>query len=340
MKRIFIFGVFFLLPRIGFANDFPALGPLTNRIQHPIYLQNLGLTPMRPVALPQGKLELRTDVAFSNLFEEAVAEHSDADLDMELLRTAIIAQLGLGKGFEVGAELPFYRFDGGFLDSFIEDYHSLFHFPRGGRETVNNGRFSYRLTSYGVDRINYPDLGWGVGDVTLHLKHQFQETQKRALALAWFLDFKIPTGQQKRGLSSGSPDFGLGVALEKKLGNRFHLYANAGPYITPGNSKIEDYMYEVSFQFMVAGDINLYKDWSVIAQLQGGSPLLKSLSDQWGGVPLDLIVGLKGDHKELLGKQDFIWQFGFAEDITGHGPSVDFTLFASIGIRTASLFGK
>jgi len=50
---------------------------------------------------------------------------------------------GLGRGLEIGAEIPCVVVGGGFLDDFIVKYHDAFGFPQGGRDDAPRNRLLY-----------------------------------------------------------------------------------------------------------------------------------------------------------------------------------------------------
>lgn len=308
-------------------------GPITIRSQHPLYLQQLGLTPTRATSLFPGVFETRIDAAYSNLLERGRNGNHFLDLDMELLRLALHERLGIGNGFEVGIEVPFFRFDEGFLDDFLDGYHKTFGFPRGGRDVIPDNRFAYRFDGNGVTLFDLSSQNFGIGDVVVGVKHHFWGGGKSELALAWFSDFKIPTGDRGKGLGSGSPDISLGVALEQHRG-RFHAYANAAHILAGGNSLLEPFVYRSMIAYLLAAEVTIIDSLSVVFQIAGSSPLFSGIGiDPYDGVPLDLVVGFRGEEQHLLWGQDFIWQTGFSEDVTSLGPSVDFTAFASLGMR-------
>ena len=57
-------------------------------------------------------------------------------LDGESYRWTLAARYGIGERFEAGLEIPYILYGGGFLDGFIEDWHSAFGMPQGGRDTA------------------------------------------------------------------------------------------------------------------------------------------------------------------------------------------------------------
>lgn len=325
--------VVLLLSHDAIARTHPSFGPITLREQNPIYLQNLGLTPTRARVLPEGSIETRLDWAYSSVFEQGTSATNRVTLDMEIMRLAAHMIYGLTSNFEVGIELPFYHSGGGFLDSFIQDFHRFFGLPNAGRETVFNNQYTYQFFSGGNLIYNVPSQSFMIGDITLRFKHHVVEETKSCPAMAWFADIKLPTGSPSRGTGSGAPDFGIGVALEKNY-KRIHGYLDVEYVVVGGNDRIDAFMRQAMLAFAAAFEVSILDTWSGIVQLNGSSPLLAHTGmETWDGVPMNLIVGFRGEEPGLLGGRDLFWQAGFAEDILSSGPSVDFTAFLSLGIR-------
>ncbi len=325
--------IILIFPAQLHARNYNSFGPISVRNQNPVYLQNLGLTPRRAEPLANGTLETRIDSAYSNMYEAQSSKTSSMDFDMELWRLALNMDYGVRNDMEVGIEIPMLHFNGGFLDRFIQEFHNFFHLPNGGRENVPNGRFSYRFSSGGRDLLNYSDMGLGLGDISFHVKNQLLGEDDDWPDLSWFAEIKLPTGKKSRGLGSGAMDFGVGSILGVSH-KRVHGHVNVGLYVLGGNQSISNFMYNNMFAFSLAGEVTLLPTWSMIVQLDGSTPLFNSTSmDDWDGVPMNLIVGFRGEERSVIRNSDLIWQFGFSEDITSMGPSVDFTVFFSIGMR-------
>jgi len=316
------------------ARQWEGFGPIYSRNQNPVYLQNLSLAPQRAEVLPEGMLEVRVDSAYSNLFEKAQNSRASLNLDMEYWRLAIRTDYGILPGLQIGIEIPLVNMWGGFLDAFIQDFHNFFGLPNAGRSRVPNGEFHYSFAAGGRSRFDFPSTRLGLGDVILRVKGQLTGEDDDLPAIAWFSELKFPTGKQGRGWGSGAPDLGFGMAMDFNW-KRLHGYFNWGYYAMGGNSYFDEYMYDQMFAYMIAGEVSIIDSLSVVVQLNGSTPLLHGTGlDVWDGVPLDLIIGFKGEERDLLGEWgDLVWQFGFSEDVTGTGPSVDFTVYMSIGFR-------
>lgn len=323
--------IFFSLPLS--AASFNSFGPISLVSQNPLYLQNLQLQPRKASALFPGVSELQLDYAFTNLFERELSFNSDLNVDMEIHETALSYHRGFYGGIELGVRLPFYVSGGGFLDSFLDSYHKFFSFPRGGRELVANGTYNYQLSHNGTTLFSYPEADFDSGDMVLHLKQQILYEEQHVFNAAWFVDFKLPTGTVHSGFSSGRPDFLLGFAVDGAF-KRVRTYLNAAVVTTSGLSSLQAYMNDQRVAFSFAVECSLLPTWSAIVQLNGGTPLLKGTGlETWNGVPLDLVIGFRGEEPGLLAGNDLFWQFGFSEDVLASGPSVDFTTFFSLGMR-------
>lgn len=323
----------FLLPTSGLSSEFTPKGPLTLRNQNPIYLEFLNLQPGRAVAISKGVYEIRIDNAYSNIYEEGYGPNNSLLLDMELLRTALCFNAGIYDGMEAGIEIPFLRLDSGFLDGFIQKYHNIFGLPNSGREHVPNNSFTYRFSENGAPIYQIGEQAFNLGDVTLDFKHNFINEGRLVPAVAWQFYFKIPTGARSKGLGSGDPDFGFTALLEKSH-KRWHGYLNLGYFVNGGHKQLEKYINDVYFTFVLGGELSVSRPVSVVAQVTGGTPLLKGADFiQWDSFPMDLQLGVKGEHPLKGAKRRITWQAAFTEDINPDGPSIDFTVLGSIGYK-------
>lgn len=318
--------LFILFPSLLFAKDFSTQGPFALRTQHPIYLQTINLAPSRAKSLSTGVFELRLDHAYSNLYERDTNANNDINLNMELERLGIVANYGFFPSMELGIEVPLIRFNGGFLDSFIQDFHHFFGVPNGGREFVSNGLYTYQINS-GALQYALPHQEMNLGDITLSMKKQFTVEGEALPVFAFRFAFKLPTGDSHKAMGSGNPGAGFGFAIEKSK-NRFHGYLNLDYLFEAGNDALENLMHNAAFHFSFAGEFSFSRTVSAIVQFDGGTPRLQGTGlEEWDGAPLDFIVGVAGDVKK------FFWQVAFSEDIRAVGPSVDFTFFTTVGIR-------
>lgn len=295
-------------------------------MQHPIYLQSIGMPPTSAQVLPKGSFEWAATQSYSNVYERVIFPDVDINLDMEIYRPALEGKMGIGKGWEIGFELPFLKFFGGVLDEFVQGFHNSFGLPNGGRELASNGEFSYEVRS--------PDFGYevgaknfGVGDLTLQTKYRFFHAPQKGTALAFAAALKLPSGDETEGLGSGSPGFGIGVTAEQSY-KRARGFFNLRFLVDGGPEALQSYWHSHQLLISLAGELRLWKTLSAVVQIDGGTPLLNNIDfETWHGIPMDLIMGLNGRYKNWFA------QIAFTEDISAVGPSIDFTTFLKIGSR-------
>ena len=166
---------FFALSSPASAENFEGLGPFSHRVQNPLYLQGVTLLPDRSQVLPMRTLEAEWANAYSNIYERINQSGFDYIADMELLRVGWRAHYGLGNGFEIGGEVPWFQTWGGFLDSFIQDYHNAFGFPNGGRQRVANDQFAFHVIQGGTTLYSFDSANWNLWDVRVFVMNQVME---------------------------------------------------------------------------------------------------------------------------------------------------------------------
>jgi uncharacterized protein DUF3187 len=338
MKKIFSIASLFLIlliPCLGESLEYyPHFGPLTTRTQNPLYLLFLNHTPEAPQTLEKGHLQFSVETTVTNLLEQGLSSNGFLlDLDMELYRTAFNFSYSFHSNFETGIQIPFLSFSGGFLDEFILGYHNTFGFPNGGRDQVPNGRFRYLVSDKGKVLYSPNQSTFGLSDLNLYLKYRILEEKGKKPALSLRATFKIPTGDRGEGLGSGSPDGDINFALEKSF-KRFHSYTNVGLLALGSFDPLGQFLNPVAVTFSQAFEINMTHIASVVAQIQGNSPLFHGTGiSELDQIPLDLNIGFKGTGPRGGSWEHFLWEFAFAEDLIPSGPSVDFSVHFNLGAK-------
>ena len=157
----------------------------------------------------EGNLRLTLDQA-SHYVNEVRAGESLV-LDGESTRLTLSGRYGLGHRMELGIHIPFLIAGGGFLDNFLENYHSTFGFPNGGRELAPKNRLIYRYQKNGVTLLNMEQSGQGLGDVSLSGAWQIYQSADSQRNLAIRGSLKLPIGDTGSLRGSGSTDLALWV---------------------------------------------------------------------------------------------------------------------------------
>lgn len=158
--------------------------------------------------VPAGHLTLGLSQDLSSNYTVSNNAREQISLDGETYRLALSARYGLAPRWEIGIELPYLVQGGGFLDSFIIDWHSAFGLPQGGREEAPKDRIGYRYRKDGLQRLKMDHAGSGLGDLSLTAGYGlYEERNDRShdrLALKTAL--KLPTGDSSSLRGSGGID--------------------------------------------------------------------------------------------------------------------------------------
>jgi len=183
--------------------------------------------------LGRGEREVSAVADLTNNYTRSSQGTEGGIFDGETYRVSLDLRYGVTPGVEAGIEIPLVIHSGGFLDGFIEGFHTIFNFSNGGREYVSRNRLLYRYERNGNERFRVDESSGGLGDIRLTGGIQLYDDRAEAprrLALRGAL--KLPTGNSDRLRGSGGVDFALWLAAsdDYRLGDWGHLtlFANAG----------------------------------------------------------------------------------------------------------------
>jgi hypothetical protein len=201
-------------------------GPLPNRSMMPLSLIFGQPLPDKPGRIDAGKNEVNWVTHYSSILVKELKGQEQMNVDGEFLRTSLWMKRGLSDRIEVGLELPFVHYTGGFLDKTIEDFHDLFGFPQGKRDSNPNNQ--YEVTYRNAEGLFFTaeENGFHLSDIPLYLKVGILEPEESGVALAARGTLKLPTGDEDDGHGSGKFDGGFGVLLQKDLTRSLACYLN------------------------------------------------------------------------------------------------------------------
>ena len=206
--------------------------PFYTQNQSPL-VQIYGLPPIGDASvLPARKADVRLIADLANNYVKDSNPRESILLDGESTRISLDARYGIARGFEVGVTVPYIILSGGFLDGFIDGYHSTFGFPQGGRDQAPRNRLLYVYERDGQQRLKIDSSSAGLGDISLTAGWQlYQGEDKPQRAVALRASLKLPTGDSDQLHGSGSTDFSLWVTASDdwklKVGH-FTLFGAAG----------------------------------------------------------------------------------------------------------------
>jgi Protein of unknown function (DUF3187) len=206
--------------------------PFYTQNQSPL-VQIYGLPPIGDASvLPARKADVRLIADLANNYVKDSNPRESILLDGESTRISLDARYGIARGFEVGVTVPYIILSGGFLDGFIDGYHSTFGFPQGGRDQAPRNRLLYVYQRDGQQRLKIDSSSAGLGDISLTGGWQlYQGENKPQRAVALRASLKLPTGDSDLLHGSGSTDFSLWVTASddwKLEVGHFTLFGAAG----------------------------------------------------------------------------------------------------------------
>ncbi len=306
------------------AGDFPP-GGNTSALARGFALPTLG----QPV-LPGGRHQTGALLDFTSEFVTEGFSSSDncpvssecITLDGETERLLLSHRRGLGAGWDFSLEIPLLSQGGGFLDSWIEEWHGWFGLPNGGRETAPRDRYRYRYVRNGAVLLDVDDSETysGFGDITLGLGRRIGDS----LALRGMV--KLPTGDEEK-LGGGNAGAALWLDAALPLPAGFEGFLAAGLSFNDRGAVLPD----MQNREVVFGGVGLTTPFPftdrvrILAQVYGNSRLydgggVSPLSR--AGVPLTLGLQLRTGPASRF-------EFGFLEDL-GVNASPDFTAYLAL----------
>lgn len=254
--------------------------------------------------------DLSSNYTVSNNAREEIA------LDGETYRTTLYARYGLIQRWDVGVEIPYIVQGGGFLDSFIIDWHKAFGLPQGGRESAPKDRIGYRYRKDGVQKLKMDHAGSGIGDISLTAGTELYDYHDDASSdrLALKAALKLPTGDSSSLRGSGGTDFQLQLCGSM---TNFSEWGSLGVFGSVGGLIMSDGDVLRDQRNNLAGFGTLGLGWgpaswiSFKVQLNGNTPLYRGSSlDELSGSALMLV---SGGALKLPG--DYLLDIGVSEDL-------------------------
>ncbi|RLA95748.1 MAG: hypothetical protein DRG32_06195 [Deltaproteobacteria bacterium] len=299
------------------------LGPISTRNQHLPHLVFLNLPPEGAATVAKGKGAIDLNLDYTNTCYCERGGSGEVIIDMEMMRFSPVLRYGAGEGVEIGLEMPFFYFYGGFLDWPIWDFHETFGFSQGDRAKRGKGEVEYLVRKGNRCWLHLTSAEFGPGDLNLFAKLRVLEQRGPYPGLALRSALQIPTGDEEEGMGTGGPVFGLGLILEEQIGN-LSLYLNANcHFIDPSRVFPVDRYY--LFSGTLAAEYGFREDLSLLLQVNGNSSPFSTGMDLLDGGAAEIIWGLKWKvwKKAIL-------TFGVTEELVGK-TSADVTL--TTGIR-------
>lgn len=266
--------------------------------------------------------DLRFDLTTEYHASGGAAEAVVLDGETDLLTLAF--RRGIGAALEVTFEVPVLYQGGGFMDGPVENWHSAFGLPNGGREDAPRDRYLYRYTRGGEIELDQTRSGADIGDLRMGLGWQALDS------LALRSELKFATGSESH-LAGGNS--GLAVwgdwSLPFASTSIFSGYLSAGGSYNGKTGVLGD-MQNRWVPFAGAGiALRVLDPLSVLAQVYAHGALYDGSDLDPFREALQLALGLRYHVDER-----FDVDLGFQEDpITSSSP--DFSVHLALSWRGA-----
>jgi hypothetical protein len=257
-KSIFTISLFFLLSSL--SSSFAFEGPLQVKNQFPLFL-HLDAPYLESAAAGDS---FSAGLSHSSVFMTRNSAKWSINLDMEITELDLRFKKTFPGLFEIGVEVPVLSLESGFMDSFLDSYHRTFGFPDYGRSTRPANSFLYEVRRNGALVVRGKNGEIGIGDVRLTAK---KEILRNDPVVSIRAEVELPTGDASNGRGSGGIDTGLTLLIDKKIGERFMSYWNAG-VIFPGHLRArEEVALRTSFHAGAGVEAALWKHFALLGQI-------------------------------------------------------------------------
>lgn len=290
-------------------------GPFRVPEQHPVYGLFLTPRPERADLLPAGSFEVAWRTTYSNVFEYARGEVTQATFDYERWTNTFEVVWAPRGSFEVGVRSAVVTGWGGALDGLVQWYHQRLALPNGDREDVENGEFEVALVTRG-DSLLSLEGGTHLADPVAWLAVPIVRGRRALTARA---SVKLPVGSE--AWSTGEIDAALQLDA-RHVFTDWAAYTGAALGTVNAGPRLSGFTRSVALTLHLGVERRLGETWAALVQLQGSSPFLRDFRHrELDRAPVNLGVGLTG--RTASG---WIWQAAFTEDIRPDSPAVDFTI--------------
>ncbi len=159
------------LRQLRFAESFE--GPLVIKNGQPLY----AALNSPPLVSAEPENSLNIDLSYSSTYAVAGSNNWYVGIDLETALLDIQYKQVVGKGLEIGFDLPVIRYGSGFFDNEIETYHRLIGMPNAyGRRDRPQNDFLLEVAHNGKEVIHGKPSETALGDLMLEAKKNLYDS--------------------------------------------------------------------------------------------------------------------------------------------------------------------
>ncbi len=190
----------------------------------------------------------------------------DPYVDGETLNTEARLEFGF-ESLALIIDIPYLYHNGGFLDGFIEEYHTWFGLPNGNRGDFPQDRLDFRYQ--GIDDVELKKDANGLSDIRISTAFQLASSATSAHAVT--AQLKLNTGSHKKWLGSGGINLGAYMTHHWRYWRmttdlQYGLLWQQQSKFLPNQTQSLVGFLSLAFDIRIAGQ------WYAVAQYDGNSP--------------------------------------------------------------------
>lgn len=290
-----------LLSPLAAANPFPArdLNPL---------LAGFGLPSALPARVAGESWTVAADFnwASTSLAQRAGTEQLIVDAEIREMRVTI--GRSWSSGFAAQLEIPYRYTGGGVLDSAIDSWHDAFGLPEGARASMPRDRIRIAYARGSTVLLDMQSSEDGLGDIALDVGRSLYSETSGAAAV--WLSIKLPSGDADRLTGSGATDVSIAIAGERRLGENWSAYGQAGVTRLGRGERLADQQQDIVWNGIAGIGWRAWRGLELKAEVDAHTAVFDEADVDFLGDALVLTVG--GDYRFASG-----WQLDIAvsEDI-------------------------
>jgi hypothetical protein len=231
-------------------------------------------------------------------------------LDGETYIGTLSLRYGLAKQIQLGFDLPYIHHSGGFLDSFISDWHDFFGLPNGDRDKFPDNQLNYSYKD-ATEGFSLESKDGGLGDLRANLVYELASGENTSYAIQ--LSIKAPTGNAEKLTGSEAWNTSLALMTQYEISlpsGTFSFWAGgAGNYL--GNGEIlKDRVNNWVVNGWLGGGWSPYHWLGLKIQFDSHSSLYDSNLKEIGDPALIMTLG-----GSVVLTEKTIFELAFSEDL-------------------------
>ena len=230
-------------------------------------------------------------------------------LDGETLRTTLSFDKSVGDRWFFGVDVPYFKVSGGVLDNLIDDWHSFFHLPDGGRNVRPQNALLFELGNPNGNLFLLDRPQTGLGDVQI-------KAGRPIGARGRFIvegEVKLPTGAERILAGSGSTDLSLTLLRSQALTVRNRpagYYWGLGVMHVGNPDRMPFAAKSDAYTAVVGGSWKVWPKWGLKAQIDIHSPFYESDFEEIGATAIQATVAASLDRATGA-----VFDFAVVEDL-------------------------